>query len=79
MSSIRRDADRYTKDRAQRAVGKTMGTFKVATASPLTVYLDGSTTAVAALKIVGQSLSVNDTGIYWLRQGQLPVCAETSA
>jgi hypothetical protein len=79
MSRIARDADDYNKKRNQRAVDKTMGTFKVATASPLTVYLDGSTVAVAALKIAGQSLAVDDTGIYWLRQGQLPVCAETSA
>lgn len=75
--SIRRDADSFVKERQARAVAKTMGTFKVASTGPLTVYLDGSTVSVSAKGLAGQTLSVGDTGIYWLIQGQLPICGET--
>ena len=76
--TISRDADAYTRERQARAVAKTMGMFRVATVSPFTVYLDGASVAVPGLKIVGQSYSVGDTGVYWLRQGQLPVCQRTT-
>lgn len=55
------------------------GSFEVATTSPFTVYLNGQTTAVPALKVAGLSYSVGTTGIYQLRQGQKPVCWPTTA
>lgn len=80
MSSISRDAAAFSRQRVNERIEKTMGAFKVATITPtFTVYLDGSTTAVPALKLVGQTFAVDDTGIYWLRQGQLPVCGRTTA
>lgn len=60
--------------RQTRTVAKTNGRFTVATTSPFTVYLDGSTTAVAAKKVAGLTYSVGTTGMYLLRQGQQPVC-----
>lgn len=55
-----------------------VGAFEVAVVSPFTVYLDGSTTAVPGWTVAGLSYSVGTTGMYLLRQGQLPLCIPTA-
>jgi hypothetical protein len=65
--------------RNKQALDRQQGTFKVADTDPFEVYLDGDETEnVPALKIAGLSYSVGTTGIYLLRQGQLPVCWPTT-
>lgn len=74
------DAFRDESEKQGRALGKTFGKFEVAATSPFTVYMDGSTEAMPALKVSGASYSVGTTGIYLLiRQGQKPVCIPTTA
>lgn len=72
------DAFDNADERHGRQVDKTMGRFKVATTTPFTVYMDGSAVAYAALKVAGLSYSIGTTGMYLLRQGQLPVCIPTT-
>lgn len=73
MPSDREHAEAQARRNAQR-VAKTAGRFEVATISPFTVYLDGSTKAVPANKLLGLSYSVGTTGEYTLRQGNIPLC-----
>jgi hypothetical protein len=65
------------RDRNARAIAKSQGRFEVATTTPFEVYLDGSTTAVEGWKVVGLTYIVGTTGMYWLRQGQKPLCIPT--
>jgi hypothetical protein len=64
--------------RNDRRVSKRSGTYQVATTSPFTVYMDGGATAVPALMVAGLSYSVDDVGVYMLRQGQKPLCIPTA-
>jgi hypothetical protein len=62
----------------ERLFAKSAGSFEVATVTPdFTVYLDGSTTAVPAKKVVGLTYIVGTTGDYTLKQGRQPVCTPT--
>lgn len=72
--------DRFNDESKKRgkALGKLIGTFEVATTVPFTVYIDGSNTAVDAWSVPGLSYSVGTTGMYLLRQGQLPLCIPTA-
>lgn len=61
----------------KRSVAKTTGTFMVATVDPFTVTLDGSITAVPGLKVDGLAYTAGQRGVYFLRQGQKPLCIPT--
>lgn len=73
------DADKYRKERDARSVSKVFGRFKVATTTPFEVYLNGTATAVPALKVDGLTYSVGTTGLYVHIQGQQPVCLPTTS
>lgn len=51
--------------------------FKVATTAPLTVYLAGGATAVAARGLSGASYSINDTGKALVLEGESPILLKT--
>lgn len=67
-------------DALKKRIDRTTGVFKVATESPLTVYLNGDeTTAVPAVGLLGLTYAVGTKGRYQHDQGQQPLCFPTIA
>lgn len=73
-------ADRFRdeSEKRRRDISQMVGVFEVATTVPFEVYMNGSNDAVPASSVPGLSYSVGTTGMYLLRQGQLPLCIPTA-